>query len=225
MTVPVSVSDIGDGAGAWQVTIDRHGGSPPGATAGAPAELVVPPGGAVLLPVTLTIAPDTVEGDAAGYVVLTQGTRSRRIPYWAHVERPRFATATSYLLHPGVVRGSTRGQPDRVQRYRYPAYTGALGLPVTWRGGEKLFRFRLSRRAINVGVTVESLDGGGLRPFCCAGWTNRVAGESGLPIDVGPSLTDDPVPSAGLYGAPPGDYAVAMTRRSGAAGNSGCASG
>ena len=36
-----------------------------------------------------------------------------------------------YLLHPGVVRGSTRGQPDRVQRYRYPAYTGALGLPVT----------------------------------------------------------------------------------------------
>ena len=123
-----------------------------GATAGAPAELVVPPGGAALLPVTLTIAPDTIEGDAAGYVVLTQGTRSRRIPYWAHVERPRFATATSYLLHPGVVRGSTRGQPDRVQRYRYPAYTGALGLPVTWRGGEKLFRFRLSRRAINVGV-------------------------------------------------------------------------
>ena len=95
----------GDGAGAWQVSIDRHGGSPAGATAGAPAELVVPPGGAVLLPVTLTVAPDTVEGDAAGYVVLTQGTRSRRIPYWAHVERPRFATATSYLLHPGIVRG------------------------------------------------------------------------------------------------------------------------
>ena len=37
-----------------------------------------------------------------------------------------------------------------------------------------------------------------------------MAGESGLPIDVGPSLTDDPVPSAGLFGAPPGDYAVAI---------------
>ena len=226
VSVPVSVTDMGDGAGAWQVRIDRHGGSPAGATAGAPAELVVPPGGAVLLPVTLTIAPDTVEGDAAGYVVLTQGTRSRRIPYWAHVERPRFATATSYLLHPGVVRGSTRGQPDRVQRYRYPAYTGALGLPVTWRGGEKLYRFRLSRRAINVGVTVESLDGGGLRPFVLRGLDeNRVAGESGLPIDVGPSLTDDPVPSAGLYGAPPGTTPSRSTRRSGAAGSSGCASG
>jgi minor extracellular serine protease Vpr len=220
VTVPVNVTDMGDGGGAWQVTIDRHGGSPAGAIAAAPAELIVPPGGVGLLPVTLTIAPDAVEGDAAGYVVLTQGTRARRIPYWAHVERPRFATATSYLLHPGVVRGSTRGQPDRVQRYRYPAYTGALGLPVSWRGGEKLYRFHLSRRAINVGVTVESLDGGGLRPFLLRGLDeNRVAGESGLPIDVGPSLTDDPVPSAGLYGAPPGDYAVAIdsARRRGGA--------
>jgi hypothetical protein len=39
---------------------------------------------------------------------------------------------------------------------------------------------------------------------------NRIAGESGLPIDVGPSLTDDPVPSAGLTWAPAGDYAVAI---------------
>ena len=39
---------------------------------------------------------------------------------------------------------------------------------------------------------------------------NRVVGDSGLPIDVGPSLTDEPVPSAGLYWAPPGDYAVAI---------------
>ncbi len=74
-----------------------------------------------------------------------------------------------------------------------------------------LYRFRLERRAINVGVTVEPLAGGGVRPFLLRGLDeNRVAGESGLPIDVGPSLTDDPVPSAGLFGAPPGDYAVAI---------------
>ena len=220
VSVPVSVSDAGDGAGVWQVSIDRHGGSPAGAIASAPAELTVPPGGSALLAVTLTIAGDTTEGDAAGYVVLTQGTRNRRIPYWAHVERPRFATASSRLLHPGIVRGSTIGQPDRVQRYRYPAYTGALGLPVRWRGGEMLYRFHLSERAINVGVTVEPLAGGGVRPFLLRGLDeNRVAGESGLPIDVGPSLTDDPVPSAGLFGAPPGDYAVALDsakRRGGA---------
>ena len=109
------------------------------------------------------------------------------------------------------MRGSTRGQPDRVQRYRYPAYTGALGLPVRWRGGEALYRFHLAKRAINAGVTVEPISGGGLRPFFLRGLDeNRVAGESGLPIDVGPSLTDDPVPSAGLYWAPPGDYAVSI---------------
>ncbi len=211
VTLPVAVSDAGDGAGAWQVRIDRHAGSPAGAGATAPPELVVPPAGSAQLPVTLTVAADAAEGDVAGYVVLTQGARTRRIPYWAHVERPRFATATARVLRPGTVRGSTLGQPDRVERYRYPAYTGALGLPVRWRGGEALYRFHLDRRAINVGVTVEPLAGGGLRPFLLRGLDeNMVAGESGLPIDVGPSLTDDPVPSAGLYGAPAGDYAVAI---------------
>ena len=220
VTIPVSVSDAGDGAGTWQVRIDRRGGSPAGATVSAPPELVVPLGGAVLLPVTLTVALDALEGDATGYVLLTQGARTRRVPYWGHVERPRFATATSRLLHPGIVKGSTAGQPDRVQRYRYPAYTAATGLPVLWRGGEVLYRFHLTRRAINAGVTVEPLDGGGLRPFLMRALDeNRLAGESGLPIDVGPSLTDDPVPAAGLYWAPPGDYAVAIDspqRRGGA---------
>jgi hypothetical protein len=110
------------------------------------------------------------------------------------------------------VRGTTRGQPDRVERYRYPAYTGALGLPVRWKGGEALYRFHLAKRAVNAGVTVESLGSGGVRPFLMHGGLdeNRIAGESGLPIDVGPSLTDDPVPATGLYWAPPGDYAVAI---------------
>src|SRR5262249_26068041 len=151
---------------------------------------------------------DAPEGDAAGYVVLSQGSRTRRIPYWGRVERPALAGAPARLLrHPGVVRGSTRGRPDRVERYRYPAYTGALGLPVRWRGWQARPRSPLPRRAFNVGVTVEPIRGAGLRPFLMRGLDeNRVAGESGLPIDVGPSLTDDPVPSAGLYWAPPGDY-------------------
>jgi subtilisin family serine protease len=220
-TVPVSVSDAGDGAGVWQVTIDRHGGSPRGADATAPSEVTVPAAGAVLLPVTLTVAADSPEGDVAGYVLLTQGARTRRVPYWAHVERPRLAGATARLLrHPGIVRGSTRGRASRVERYRYPSYTGALGLPVRWHGGEALYRFHLARRALNVGVTVEPLAGGALRPFLMRGLDeNRLAGESGLPIDVGPSLTDDPVPSAGLYWAPAGDYAVAVdsARRRGGA--------
>ena len=221
VTVPVSISDAGDGAGLWQVAVDSHGESSAGAVPTAPPELTVPVGGAALLPVTLTVAGDAREGDSTGSVVLTQGTRKRHIPYWAHVERPRLASATARLLtHPGIVSGSTRGQPNRVLSYRYPAYTGALGLPLRWRGGEALYRFHLAKRAVNVGVTVEPRAGGGLRPFFLRGLDeNRVAGESGLPIDVGPSLTDDPVPSAGLYWAPPGDYAVSVDsagRRGGA---------
>jgi subtilisin family serine protease len=221
VTLPVSVSDAGDGAGVWQVVVAPRSGTSTGATATAPAELTVPPGGASLLPVTLAVSGDAREGDATGSVVLTQGTRARRVPYWVHVERPRLATAKARLLkQPGVVRGSTRGRPNRVLRYRYPAYTGALGLPLRWRGGEALYRFHLAKRAINAGVTVEPLAGGGLRPFLLRGLDeNRVTGESGLPIDVGPSLTEDPVPSAGLYWAPPGDYAVSVDsagRRGGA---------
>ena len=119
----------------------------------------MPAGGAVLLPVTLTVAADAPRWRRRrATCVLTQGTRTRRIPYWAHVERPRLATASARLLtHPGIVRGSTRGQPNRVHRYRYPAYTGALGLPVRWRGGEALYRFHLAKRAINAGVTVEPI--------------------------------------------------------------------
>jgi hypothetical protein len=219
--VPVSISDAGAGAGVWQVTIDRHGGSPPGADATAPSEVTVPEAGAVLLPVTLTVGPETGDGDAAGYVVLTQGTRTRRIPYWGHVEHPQLAKATARLLsHPGIVRGSTRGQPNRVDSYRYPAYTRALGLALHWHGGEALYRFHLAKRAINVGVTVEPISGGGLRPFVMRGLDeNRVVGESGMPIDVGPSLTEDPVPSAGLYWAPAGDYTVSVdsARRRGGA--------
>ena len=212
VTVPVSISDAGDGAGLWQVAVNPRGDRSATAVPTAPAELTVPVGGGALLPVTLTVAGDAREGDATGSVVLTQGTRTRHIPYWAYVERPRLATAAARLLtHPGIFRGSTRGQPNRVLRYRYPAYTGALGLPVRWRGGEALYRFHLAKRAINAGVTVESRSGGGLRPFVMRGLDeNRLAGESGLPIDVGPSLTEDPVPSAGLSWAPPGDYAVSV---------------
>src|SRR4029077_12737856 len=87
-------------------------------------------------------------------------------------------------------------RPHGVAPYLAPAYTGALGLPVRWHGGEALYRFHLSRRAVNVGVTVEPIAGGGLRPFLMRGLDeNRVTGESGMPIDVGPSLTDDPVPT------------------------------
>ena len=179
-----------------------------GATATAPAECR-PAGGAALLPVTLTVAPARPRGRRDGLVVLTQGTRSRRIPYWVHVERPRLATAT---CPPPASRCRARidARPARPRSaLPLPGLHRRARLPVSWRGGEKLYRFRLAERAINVGVTVEPLAGGGLRPFLLRGLDeNRVAGESGLPIDVGPSLTDDPLPSAGLYGAPPGDYAV-----------------
>ena len=173
------------------------------------AELTVPAAGSVLLPVTLTVAADKRRR------VGLRAADARRA-YAAHpVMGARRAAALrrrdARVLHLGVTSGTTRGQPDRVDRYRYPAYTGALGLPTRWRGGESLYTFHLAKRAINVGVTVEPLDGSGVRPFLMRGLDeNRIVGDSGLPIDVGPSLTDEPVPSAGLYWAPPGDYAVAI---------------
>ena len=56
--------------------------------------------------------------------------RARGASRTGHTSSGRtWPTASARLLsHPGIVRGSTRGQPNRVERYRYPAYTGALGL-------------------------------------------------------------------------------------------------
>ena len=206
VTVPVSVSDAGDGAGVWQVTIDRHGGSPAGASAAAPPEIVIPRPAAVLLPVTLTVAADATEGDAAGYVVLTQGARIAAHPVLGarRAAAPRRRDGARCCT-PASCAARRAASPTASSATATPPTPGRSACRCAGAAARRSTASTSPGARSTSGVTVEPLAGGGLRPFLMRGLDeNRIAGESGLPIDVGPSLTDDPVPSAGLYWAPAG---------------------
>src|SRR5262249_21314209 len=154
-------------------------GAPPGVTVSAPPTVTVPAGGLVGLPVTLTVPPGTTAGDVTGFVVLTQGTRVRRIPYWAMVERPVLGTVQLHQLpKPGIYQGPTGGQRNGVTSSRSPADPSGSDLPSRFAGGEQLWHFHLGKRAFNAGVTIESKGGARVLPLLLSQRDeNTVAGE------------------------------------------------
>ena len=210
VTRSVVFSDLQAGEGIWTTAVAAQPGSPPGVVVTATPAIPIVTGGSAQLDVTATIDAGAPAGDATGFITLTRLGQTLRLPYWIGVERPALATVAPIVLtRPGTVRGTTRGKPSLVDRYRYPAYTTLTPLPQHWSGGETVYRFDLARRAANLGATIESK--AGVRPLLLTALDeNRLAGESGLPLDVGPVLTGDPIPATGLVDAQPGSYFVVV---------------
>jgi subtilisin family serine protease len=191
-TRTVSLTDAGGGSGTWNVTSVVQQG--PGALA-TPATVTVPG----TLDVTATAGATT--GDVTGFVVLTRGTESRRIPLWFLTTAPKLAgEPKQQLTRQGIYRSTTAGAPSLVSRYRYPTGGG------TFRGPERAFRFRVPARAANAGVVVLS---GNVRPLMTFdGSEDRLTGYAGLPIDLNPYRTsvDAQVAVAGVVLPSPGMY-------------------
>ena len=78
VTRTVQLSDAGGGAGAWNVATTN-------ALATVPPTVTVPG----TLKVRLSPPRLTAEADMTGFVVLSRGSDTRRIPLWFRVERPR----------------------------------------------------------------------------------------------------------------------------------------
>jgi hypothetical protein len=180
-----------------------------------PATLTVPAAGEVTLTLRATVPAGTAEGDASGYVTLTQGAVQRRVPYWLHVEQPVLGSVSARTLRkPGTYAGDTRKRRDRLERYRYPADLSGLGLPERWRGPEEVWRFTLTRRVANAGVTIiPRTRSAELWPLLALGSDeNRIAGEAGMPLDVGPLpwTTGAPTAAAALVSPGAGTYSVAV---------------
>ena len=74
-----------------------------------------------------------------GFVVLTRGTDTRRIPFWFATSAPKLAgEAKITLKKPGTYHGTTAGGPSLISDYRYPT-----GGDVTYAGpGARLPRAR-----------------------------------------------------------------------------------
>jgi subtilisin family serine protease len=199
----VSLTDAGGGAGPWAVTSVVQGGA---GTVAVPAAVTVPG----TLPVTATAG--QAAGDVTGFVVLTHGADTRRIPFWFLVSAPKLAGEKKLALpKPGRYTGTTRGAPSLVSRYRYPT-AGDVDYP----GPERVYRVSITGRPANFGVVV--LSGRAVPHVTLDGSENRLVGNTGLPIDINPYREQfgTPVPVAGVDVPGAGAYDIVFDTRSAA---------
>jgi subtilisin family serine protease len=181
----IRLGDAGGGAGTWQVSAARHGASPGGGSLRVPAIVAVP--GTLTLDVPVPAR--AREGELAGYVVLRRAGEVRRVPFWGRVSVAALRRHRALTLsRPGTFRGTTRGRPALVTRYRYPESPDGAGVTTVLRGPETVYRFRLTRRVANFGVVVTSRGRGSrVEPRVVVGLDeNRLTGYAGLPIHHNP---------------------------------------
>ena len=206
------LSDAGGGAGTWSVTVDAQT-SPPGTTVTVPATATIP--GRLVV----TVHAGASEGDAQGFVVLTQNGVRRRVPYWAHVETPVLAKLpVTPLTRPGTYTGNDSGRVSRISSYRYPDDPTGFGIPIQLNGPEQVFRIKLGRAASNMGVAIVARAPGSTitARLLYAGDENRLTGVAGLPLDINPysKRYDTPAPVVGAIAPPAGTYDVVFDSRS-----------
>jgi subtilisin family serine protease len=212
-TVPVSVTDAGGGSGVWAVAVQTQAGAG-GATVSAPATISAPG----ILPLHLDVSSAAPQGDTTGFVFLSRGAETRRIPFWLRVTAPQLARDRhATLVRGGVYRGNTARKGARVSCYRYPSNPFALGISPCLPGPEQVFRFRLTRTVANFGVVVLSQARGvHVQPRVVrAGDENRLTGYAGLPLNLNPYLSryDQLAPTAGAVRPDRGSYDIVFDTR------------
>ena len=183
-TRTVSLSDAGGGEGTWTVSTVLQGGAS-GVTVTAPTAVTVPG----TLMITATASQSAPVDDVTGFVVLTLGTSTRRIPFWFSVENPQLgADPHGVLARTGTYRGTTRGKQSLVSTYRYPS--SPAGIAVRLGGPEDVFRVTLKRPVANFGVVVLGTRKASLpQPRVVFGTDeNHLTGYPGLPIVINPYL-------------------------------------
>jgi hypothetical protein len=145
-----------------------------------------------------------------GFVYLSRGPDARRVPFWLRVTAPKLGRQPARpLRRTGTYRGSTRGRKALVSTYRYPENPSGLDIARVLAGPEQVFRVRLRRPAVNVGVAILSRTR--IQPrFLLARNENRQGGPTALPLQVNPYLPTflDPTPVAGLITPTAGTYYV-----------------
>jgi subtilisin family serine protease len=197
------VTDAGDGSGTWQVSV-----APQAATAGVTVDpgsvLLVPPGGEADVSVQVRAAADATPGENYGFVVLRQGSVTRRIPYFVFVEKPALASAPVHPLKK-FVEGTTKTGVNRVSAYGFPL-APFKNLPdqppMVEDGAETLYRLLLDGPAANAGVSIVAEEPDVRIDPWFLGAPNEwsVQGFAGTPVDVN-DLTYDallPISAAGV---------------------------
>jgi minor extracellular serine protease Vpr len=189
------VQDAGTGAGNWTVTLQ-----PQSATTGTdlivPALVAVGPGGEADISVVARAAATADPGEEMGFVVLTKGTVTRRVPYYFIVTKPALERATATELKTFVVGDTIRGESN-VSQYRWPSwpfgpppdYTGPA---MNESGAEDLYTTLLAVPAINLGVSVlQQSPNSIIDPWLLGSKDeNDVQGYAGTPVNVNALMYD-----------------------------------
>jgi hypothetical protein len=168
------------------------------------------------LPWEVTVPASAPEGELSGFFELRRGTDVRRVPFWGRVAVAALARHRVLpLTRTGVHRGTTRGRPSLVTRYRYPEDPRGVGVTTVLRGPETVYRIRLARRVANVGVVITGqARGSRVEPRLVTGLDeNRVTGYAGLPFSSNPYVGGPfgfraPLPVVAALSPVPGEYAV-----------------
>ena len=181
------LTDAGGGVGTWNVATTN-------ALATVPPTVTVPG----TLRVRLFAPRQTAEADMTGFIVLSRGSDTRRIPLWFRVERPRLPLDGAVpLTRPGTYQANTARGHAHVSTYRYPDIVpGNAPFSVVLPGREVVYRVRVRGKIANFGVAVTSR-GRGVRVdprIVRSDDENRLAGYAALPFDENPYR-----PSAGRH--------------------------
>ncbi|MHB8470441.1 MAG: S8 family serine peptidase, partial [Gaiellaceae bacterium] len=199
----VRLTDASGGAGTWQVELQPQAATD-GTSIDVPGTIAVPPGGEADLAVVAHASAAAPQGEDYGFVVLTNGSVTRRVPYLFFVDRPALDAATAIPLR-RTQTGDTRVGVDRVEQYRYPVapFGNAPDTPpMVESGKETLYVTAVDEPAANAGVSVlESSPGAQIDPFYLgAKDESTVQGFAGTPVDVN-ALTYDYLAPVGAAGA------------------------
>ena len=181
-----ALTDAGGGAGAWSVSVTVQDPTP-GVTVTAPASVGVP--GRV--DVTARVAASAAQADVTGFVVLTNGTATRHVPFWLRSEHPRLEKPTAVLRKAATYSGNTKLGRSFVSSYRYPDFLGGTALTNNLPGPEQVFRVTLPTRVANFGVVVTGhAKGVVVSPrIVFPGDENHLVGVPALPFNEDPYQT------------------------------------
>jgi len=190
------VVDAGDGAGTWTATLQTQSATS-GVTLSVPSLITVPPGGEADVGVLAQASSGATAGDQMGFVVLTKGTVSRRVPYYFEVTRPALEALPATELQ-GVQTGDTVTGTNNVTQYRWPSWP--FGPPPNYgtspgqneTGAERLYTILVSQPTVNVGVSVlDQSPNSIIDPwFLGSKDENDVQGYAGTPVNVNSLMYD-----------------------------------
>jgi len=188
----------------------------PGSTVTASPVAVVPPGGDAIISVIAHVAADAPTGENYGFVTLSNGSITRRIPYFFLAERPALESHPFAALH-AVQDGDTRRGESTVATYRYPTapFGNQPDAPAMIEdGSETLYETTLPAKTVNAGVAVfDRSSGAQIDPwYLSAPDENWVQGQTGTPVDVN-ELTYDYQSDIGVAGVSfpaPGRYWISV---------------